>query len=123
MDLRFPAWLYSVTNGTAGLFQETTVSENWNSYISGPDTLPPPATPDHGYLGSSSFNHYAFGSVGEWIWRTVAGINPDQANPGYANAIINPQIGGGLSSVSGFFDSIHGQISSAWTTNNTTNTF
>jgi alpha-L-rhamnosidase len=118
-DRRFPAWIYSVTNGTAGVFQETTVSERWNSYISGPGS-------DHGYLysfGGNSFNHYAFGSVGEWIWRVVAGINPDAANPAYKNTIIMPQIGGGVTNASGSFESIRGLVGCAWITNNTTNTY
>jgi alpha-L-rhamnosidase len=119
MDQRFPSWLYAVTNGIPGVFQETTTSERWNSYVSG-------AGPGHGYSGQgggNSFNHYAFGSVGELVWRTVAGINADDSNPAYKNVVITPQIGAGLTYASGFFHSIHGLISSSWTTNNTTNSY
>jgi len=118
-DLRFPSWLYNVTNGMPGVFQNTTVLERWNGYISGSGN-------DHGYLsagGGNSFNHYAFGCVGEWVWRNVAGINPDDTAPGYGNVIINPKIGGGLTYAAGSFNSIRGLISSSWTTNNTTNSY
>jgi alpha-L-rhamnosidase len=124
-DLRFPAWLYSVTNGAPGVFQETTISERWNSYLSGPNT-PGLSYNDHGYVhagGGDSFNHYAFGCVAEWVWRNVVGINPNDLYPGYKNVILSPQIGGDLTYALGSFSSIRGPIACSWTTNSTTNSF
>jgi len=118
-DLRFPSWLYNVTAGTAGVFKETTISERWNAYVTG-------AGGDRGYYPfgtDSSFNHYAFGCVGEWVWKYVVGINPDESNPGFANTIFTPTTGGDLSSASGWFNSIHGIISSAWLVSGTTNSY
>jgi hypothetical protein len=54
-------------------------------------------------------------SVGEWIWRNVAGINPDDSNPGFNNVIVYPRPGGGITNCSAAFDSIHGAMRSSWT--------
>ena len=61
------------------------------------------------------FNELWNASVGEWVWRIVAGINPDASNAGFKNAIIKPEPGGGLTSALASFHSIHGLIASAWT--------
>ncbi len=63
-----PSWLYSVDNGA------TTIWERWNSYM---------LDKGMGPKGMNSFNHYAYGCVGQWIWETVAGIAADPAVPGY----------------------------------------
>ena len=71
-----PSWLYSVDQGA------TTIWERWNSY-----------TLDGGINKSiemNSFNHYAYGAVGEWMYRYMAGIAPDDANPGFAHMILQP---------------------------------
>lgn len=41
--------------------------------------------------GMNSFNHWAFGAVGEWLWRHVAGLNPDDAHPGWKHFTIAPR--------------------------------
>jgi alpha-L-rhamnosidase len=60
----------------------------------------------------NSFNHYAFGSVGEWMYRTVGGIDSD--GPGYRKIIIRPKPGTGLTWANVKYDSINGLISSDW---------
>jgi len=62
----------------------------------------------------NSFNHMAFGSVGEWIWRVLVGINPDEAYPGYKHFIIQPQPGAGLAWVKGSYESVYGTIICNW---------
>jgi alpha-L-rhamnosidase len=62
----------------------------------------------------NSFNHWAFGAVGEWKWRHIAGLNPDETRPGWKHFSIAPQPGGGVTWARGRYDSIRGPISSAW---------
>ena len=62
----------------------------------------------------NSFNHYSFGSVGEWMYSTVAGIELDEAHPGYKAFVVRPRPGGGLTSAKASLDSIHGSIVSDW---------
>jgi alpha-L-rhamnosidase len=93
----FPGWLFQVKLGA------TTMWERWDGW-----------TPDKGFQdpGMNSFNHYAFGSVGEWMYRTAGGIDTDGA--GFKKIIIAPEPGGNLTSVSAGYDSIHGKIESSW---------
>jgi alpha-L-rhamnosidase len=53
--------------------------------------------------------------LGEWVWRDVAGINPDNNNSGFKNVIVYPRPGGGITNCSATFNSIHGTIRSSWT--------
>src|SRR5215469_15978895 len=62
----------------------------------------------------NSFNHYAYGSVGDWMYRVVAGIEVDPAAPGYKHILIQPQPGGGFTSVSASHFTPYGKVSSAW---------
>lgn len=62
-----------------------------------------------------SFNHLPFGAVGEWVYRTVGGINPDDSNPGFKSAIIKPELGGGITNAFASFNSIHGPVVCSWT--------
>jgi alpha-L-rhamnosidase len=93
----FPSWGYSIKNGA------TTIWERWDGW-----------TEDKGFQdpGMNSFNHYAFGSVGRWMFGVVAGIDTD--GPGYKRIIIHPQPGGGFSYAKASYESIHGQIKSFW---------
>jgi alpha-L-rhamnosidase len=99
MQDAFPSWLFSVKHGA------TTIWERWDGW-----------TPDRGFQdpGMNSFNHYSLGSCGEWIYDTVAGIGLDSEIPGYRHIILRPRAGGGLTTVSAAYDSIHGPISSQW---------
>ena len=95
----FPGWLYSVKNGA------TTIWERWDGW-----------TKEKGFQdpGMNSFNHYSLGSVGEWLYGTVAGIGLDPEVPAYKHSIIHPRPGGGLTFAKAEFQSIHGKIVSNW---------
>lgn len=66
----------------------------------------------------NSFNHYAFGAVGQWLYSTVAGISFDPARPGYRRILMQPQPGGGIRWVRAYYHSIHGRIGSSWKVQN-----
>jgi alpha-L-rhamnosidase len=99
----WPSWLYSVTQGA------TTIWERWDGW-----------TEENGFQdpGMNSFNHYAYGSIGAWLYRTVAGIDIDPAQPGYKHSILRPQPGGGLTHASGKLRTLYGELVSAWKLNN-----
>jgi alpha-L-rhamnosidase len=92
----FPSWGYSIKNGA------TTIWERWDGW-----------TQEKGFQdpGMNSFNHYSFGSVGRWLFNTVAGIDTD--GPGYKTIIIHPQPGN-MTSAKASYDSINGNIISDW---------
>jgi alpha-L-rhamnosidase len=92
-----------VTNGS------TTWWEGWNTYIPGAGV--------NGNSSFRSFNHLPFGSVAEWIWKVMVGVNLDPDQPGYQNTIVKPEPGGGITNTLGAFDSIHGPIVISWTNN------
>jgi len=98
----FPSWGYSIKNGA------TTIWERWDGW-----------TEEKGFQdpGMNSFNHYAFGSVGRWLFNTVAGIDTD--GPGYKRIIIRP-MPGGITSAKASYDSINGTIVSDWRLENGT---
>jgi len=75
-----PSWLYPVTMGA------TTVWERWDSML-------PDGSVNPGQM--TSFNHYAFGAVADWMHRVIGGLAP--AAPGYREMLIAPRPGGGLS--------------------------
>jgi len=89
-----PSWLYPVTKGA------TTIWEKW-------DAIRPDGT-----LQETSFNHYAYGAVGQWLYETVAGIKA--GSPGYKKIIIKPEIGRGLTWAKGSYSCHYGKIVSAW---------
>ena len=93
----FPGWLYSIRQGA------TTIWERWDSYTHEKGVNP---------SGMNSFNHYSFGAVGEWMFRTILGIDTD--GPGFRRLIFRPQVGGDLTWARGHYDSISGPIESAW---------
>ena len=94
-----PSWLYSVDNGA------TTIWERWNSY-----TIDKGLGPN----GMNSFNHYAYGCVCEWIWKTAAGIAADTAQPGFRHIIMNPIPDRRLGFVKAEYQSAAGLIKSEW---------
>jgi len=93
----FPSWGYSIKNGA------TTIWERWDGW-----------TEEKGFQdpGMNSFNHYAFGSVGMWLFGTVAGIDTEE--PGYKRIRIAPKPGGGLTYAKASYDSMYGQVASSW---------
>ena len=95
----FPSWLYQVKQGA------TTIWEHW-------DGLKPDGSmwsPD-----MNSFNHYAYGAIGEWLYRAVAGIEIDENNPGYKHIIFKPVFNDNLTYVKANFQSIYGNVSIHW---------
>jgi len=96
----YPSWLYPVKNGA------TTIWERWDG-----------RKPDGSFQdkGMNSFNHYAYGAIGDWMYRVMAGIEVDETAPGYKHVLIQPQPGGGFSSVKASHQTMYGSVSSAWT--------
>ena len=62
----------------------------------------------------NSFNHYAYGAIGEWMYRVVAGLELDPAEPGYKHVLIQPQPGGGLTSAEARLGTLYGEAVSGW---------
>ena len=99
LQTTYPSWLYPVTLGA------TTIWERWDGYRE-----------DKGFqdAGMNSFNHYAMGAVGDWMYTSVAGIGLDPAHPGYKHIIIAPKVNSGLSWARAKLASVHGDIESSW---------
>lgn len=93
----YPSWLYAVKKGA------TTIWERW-------DSVKPDGSFDES--GMNSLNHYAYGSIGDWMYEKLAGINP--AKPGYQEIRIQPRFIQGITGVDASFDSAYGIIRSAW---------
>jgi alpha-L-rhamnosidase len=93
----FPSWGFSIQHGA------TSIWERWDGW-----------TPENGFQdpGMNSFAHYSFGAVGEWMFKTIAGIDSDA--PAYDHIIIHPRPGGRVTWVKATYDSIHGPIAAAW---------
>jgi alpha-L-rhamnosidase len=95
----WPSWLYPVTQGA------TTIWERWDGW-----------THDKGFQdpAMNSFNHYAYGSIGEWLYAVVAGIDVDPDYPGFQHVIIRPCPGGGLTFAKAEYIAITGRITCEW---------
>jgi alpha-L-rhamnosidase len=95
----YPSWLYPITMGA------TTIWERWDGI-----------RPDSSFQdpGMNSFNHYAYGAIGEWLYRVVAGLRPDPEEPGYKHLRIQPHPGGGLTYARAALETMHGLAASAW---------
>ncbi|MBC7828297.1 MAG: family 78 glycoside hydrolase catalytic domain [Chitinophagaceae bacterium] len=102
MQETYPSWLYPVKMGA------TTIWERWDGQK--PDSTF--QTP-----GMNSFNHYAYGAIGDWMYRVVAGIDTHDSTPGYKRIRIKPHIGGKLTSAAADYRSNYGMISSHWSAN------
>jgi alpha-L-rhamnosidase len=95
----YPSWLYPITRGA------TTMWERWDGI-----------RPDSSFEdpGMNSFNHYAFGAVGDWMYQNVGGIDVDPAAPGYRRSRIAPRPGAGLTSATASLETVYGTLSSSW---------
>ena len=95
----FPSWGYTIRQGA------TTIWERWDGW-----------TEEKGFQSPNmnSFNHYSLGSVGEWLYRHVAGIDQEARSSGYKHIVIHPHPGGGLTSARAEYDSVSGRIASEW---------
>jgi alpha-L-rhamnosidase len=95
----YPSWLYPVKQGA------TTIWERWDGQ-----------KPDGSFQdrGMNSFNHYAYGAVGDWMYEVMAGLDIDPTLPGYKHVLVQPQPGGGATRAKASHDSMYGRVSSAW---------
>jgi alpha-L-rhamnosidase len=95
----YPSWLYPVKMGA------TTIWERWDGI-----------KPDSSFqdAGMNSFNHYAYGAIGEWLYRVVAGLEIDPDEPGYKHVLIQPRPGGGLTHARAELNTMYGPTASVW---------
>jgi alpha-L-rhamnosidase len=99
MKETYPSWLYPVKMGA------TTIWERWDGI-----------KPDKSFEdpGMNSFNHYAYGAIGDWMYRDIAGINTDESSPGFHKIWITPHVGGALTSAQADLQTMYGEVRSAW---------
>jgi alpha-L-rhamnosidase len=95
----YPSWGYSIVNGA------TTIWERWDGW-----------TAEHGTQSAAmnSFNHYSLGSVGEWLYRGVAGLDQAPGSVAWADLAFRPRPGGNLTRASAEYDSVRGLVGSGW---------
>ena len=95
----YPSWLYPVKMGA------TTIWERW-------DGIKPDGTFETPTM--NSFNHYAYGAIGDWLYRVIAGIDTKDTGPGYKQIIVKPTLGGNLNYASADYETGYGLVSSHW---------
>jgi alpha-L-rhamnosidase len=95
----YPSWLYPVKMGA------TTIWERWDG-IRPDSTFETP--------GMNSFNHYSYGAIGDWMYRSMAGLDTYEDGPGYKNIKIQPHIGGNFTNVSASLDTYYGKLANSW---------
>ena len=93
----YPSWLYAVKLGA------TTIWERWNSVL---------ADGSIGDTGMNSLNHYAYGSIAEWMYRNMCGINPSEDIPGFRKIRLAPKPHGSLKHAKATFNSPCGYVES-----------
>ena len=93
----YPSWLFPVKMGA------TTIWERWDG-IKRDSTFQDPAM--------NSFNHYAYGAIGDWMYRNMAGLSEDA--PGYKRIKIMPHIGKGITYAKADLNTYYGKASSGW---------
>jgi alpha-L-rhamnosidase len=101
-----PSWLYPITMGA------TTIWERWDSML--PDGSINPGS-------MTSFNHYALGSVANWLHKNVGGISP--LTPGWQTIKVRPLPGGTLTSANVAYESPYGRIECSWKISETNDNF
>lgn len=95
----YPGWLYEINLGA------TTIWERWNS-------MEPDGTVSS--TGMNSFNHYAYGTIGQWMWETMAGIAADEEKPGFRHAVLRPVPDYRTGWVKAAYDSAAGRYETSW---------
>ena len=96
---KYPSWLYPVTKGA------TTIWEHWDGIM------------EDGNFWSSdmnSYNHYAYGSVADWVYMVAAGINTVENAPGYEKILIAPHPDIRLDWLKAVLETRHGKVTSEW---------
>lgn len=102
----YPSWLYPVKAHGA-----TTIWERW-------DSMKPDSTFQD--PGMTSFNHYAYGAIGDWMYRTIGGIDTEEFDgAGYKQMVIKPELGGKITYAKTSLDTPYGKVSTDWTVNST----
>ena len=99
LEKSYPSWLYPVTMGA------TTIWERWDGI-----------KPDGSFQTPSmnSFNHYAYGAIGNWMYREAAGIKTDPQVPGYKAIQIKPIVTQKLNFVKADLLTYYGKVASEW---------
>lgn len=95
----YPSWLFPVNNGA------TTIWERWDGW-----------TPEKGFQNTAmnSFNHYAYGAVGDWMVRSVAGLETSVDGPGYRAVVFRPRPGGTIRSAQASLQTAFGEVGIEW---------
>ena len=95
----YPSWLYPVKMGA------TTIWERWDGQ-----------KPDSSFQtpGMNSFNHYAYGAIGDWMYRNITGIDVGEEGAGYKKIRICPHTGGNLEYATASLETVYGKISVSW---------
>lgn len=95
----YPSWLYAIHKGA------TTIWEHWDGI-----------KPDGSFWSDrmNSYNHYAYGSIGDWLYRAVAGLDMDETEPAYKRILFRPRPDSGLDYVKASYQSVYGKIRSEW---------
>ena len=96
---KYPSWLYPVTKGA------TTIWERWNGI-----------KPDGSfqYPSMNSFNHYAYGAIGEWMYANLMGLKINENYPGFKRYTIKPLFDKNFDNIEGIFNSNYGKIAISW---------
>ncbi len=97
----YPSWLYPVRQGA------TTIWERWDGI-----------KPDGSFqdAGMNSFNHYAYGSICDWLVQEVAGLDVDPDAPGYRHAVLHPRCTPGFTWARARYDAVAGEYTCGWST-------
>jgi alpha-L-rhamnosidase len=94
-----PSWRYMTGHGA------TTIWERWDGW-----------TAERGFASPemNSFNHYALGSVGEWLYRFLLGIDQEPGTAGFGQLLLRPHPGGSLDWARGSYQSVRGRVRAGW---------
>jgi hypothetical protein len=94
----YPSWGYQIAKGA------TTMWENWD------------AITEAGFKPTvyNSFNHYAYGAVGDWMYRTIGGISQEPGSVGWERLVIRPRPGDRITHATASYDSVRGRIATDW---------
>lgn len=95
----YPSWLYPVTKGA------TTIWERWDGIRT---------NGEFEAVTMNSFNHYAYGAIGDWMYRVMVGLDNEEGTVGYKKIRIMPHIGGGFTNAAATYETAYGKLSSGW---------
>ena len=95
----YPSWLYPISKGA------TTIWEHWDGIKPNGDIWP---------VSMNSYNHYAYGAVGDWMYGVMAGINTVEEAPGFAEIHFAPVPDDRVDWFKAEIDTVHGKVSSRW---------